>query len=165
MLIRHETASDIDAIHRLTWTAFKPMPFSDDTEADALLALRAAGDLALSLVVEEDGEVIAHVAFSPVTIDGVHDQWFGLGPVAVRPEKQRQGIGRALITQGLDILRKTGANGCALIGNPNIYSRVGFNSDGRLRYRELDTKFVQRIVFRGAAPRGVLKFAPALEAA
>lgn len=140
------------------------MSFSDDTEADALRALRAAGDLTVSLVVEDNGEVIGHVAFSPVTIDGVHDQWFGLGPVAVRPEKQRQGIGRALISQGLDILRKAGANGCALIGNPNIYSRVGFESDGRLRYRELDTKFVQRIVFRGTAPRGVLKFAPALEA-
>jgi putative acetyltransferase len=129
----------------------------------SIKALRADGDMTISLVAEDDGEVIGHVAFSPVTIDDTHNGWFGLGPIAVKPERQRRGIGKALILRGLELLREQGANGCALIGNPDIYSRVGFDSDGRLTYRDLEPELVQRIVFRGPAPVGVLKFAPAFE--
>ena len=67
MLIRHETPADVDAIHDLTWTAFKPMPFSDDTEADILRALRAAGDLTISLVAEEDS--------GPCRVFAGNDRW------------------------------------------------------------------------------------------
>lgn len=126
-------------------------------------ALRAAGDLTLSLVAEDEGEVVGHVAFSPATVDGRHDGWFGLGPVSVHQDRQRQGIGRLLIEHGLDLLRDAGANGCALIGNPAIYSRLGFESDGLLTYRGLPVRDVQRIVLAGAAPRGELRFAAALE--
>lgn len=163
MLIRYETPDDIDAIHDLTWTAFKPMPYSDDTEAEIIRKLRAAGDLTISLVAEEESEILGHVAFSPVTINGVHDGWFGLGPISVKPERQRQGIGKALITRGLELLSERGASGCALIGNPDIYGRAGFSSDGQLTYLDLDTRLVQRIVLRGPVPRGTLQFAPAFE--
>ncbi|GLS33157.1 putative acetyltransferase [Mesorhizobium albiziae] len=161
MLIRYETPADFDAIHELTSIAFKSMAFSDGSEADIIRALRADGDLTISLVAEENGEVIGHVAFSQVTIDGSHGGWFGLGPIAVKPELQRQGIGKALIAEGLRLLEERGASGCALIGNPEVYSRAGFASDGQLKYQDVDTKFVQRIVLRGPAPSGALKFAPA----
>ena len=164
MLIRYEAPDDFDAIHDLTSTAFKPMPYSNGTEAEIIRRLRAAGDLTISLVVEEGGEILGHVAFSPVTIDGAHGGWFGLGPISVKPERQRQGIGMALITKGLELLNAMGASGCALIGNPDIYSRVGFSSDGQLKYLDLDTRLVQRIVFRGSPPGGTLQFAPAFEA-
>lgn len=164
MLIRNERGGDEDAIHRLTLAAFEPMPFSDGSEAPIIKSLRASGDLTLALVAEEDGAIIGHVAFSPVTIGGVHDKWFGLGPVSVPPEMQRRGIGKALILKGLELLKERGASGCALIGNPDIYSRVGFESDGQLSYGNLDTSYVQRIVFCGAKPRGEVKFAPAFEA-
>jgi len=163
MLIRYEAPDDFDAIHDLTSTAFKPMPYSNGTEAEIIRRLRAAGDLTISLVVEEGGEILGHVAFSPVTIDGAHGGWFGLGPISVKPERQRQGIGMALITKGLELLNAMGASGCALIGNPDIYSRVGFSSDGQLKYLDLDTRPVQRIVFRGSPPGGTLQFAPAFE--
>lgn len=161
MFIRFETAADADAIHELTRIAFEPMPFSDNTEAQIIRDLRAAGDLTISLVAEEGGEIVGHVAFSPITIDGVDDGWFGLGPISVKPGRQRQGIGKSLILKGLELLRERGASGCALIGNPDIYGRVGFESDGRLRYGDLDTRFVQRIVFKGVPPSGMLTFAPA----
>lgn len=161
MLIRPETPADHDAIHELTWVAFKPMAFSDDTEADIIRTLRANGDLAISLVAEEGGEIVGHVAFSPVTINGVDDGWFGLGPIAVKPRMQRQGVGKALIAAGLKLLDERGASGCALIGNPDVYSRAGFVSDGRLTYQDIDTKYVQRFVLRGSAPSGTLKFARA----
>jgi putative acetyltransferase len=164
MLIRFEKTEDVDAIHNLTWAAFEPMPFSDNSETRIVRDLRASGDLALSLVAEEDGEIIGHVAFSPVAIDGIEDGWFGLGPISVKPERQRQGIGRGLILKGLELLRERGATGCALIGNPAVYRGVGFESDGKLTYGDLDTRYVQCIVFKGSPPSGVLKFSPAFDA-
>jgi putative acetyltransferase len=163
MLIRHETPADVDVIHDLTSTAFQPMPYSDGTEADIIRALRASGELAISLVAEEDGAILGHVAFSPVAIDGAHDGWFGLGPISVRADRQRQGIGRSLIERGLALLRERGAAGCALIGNPEIYGRVGFSGGGELSYGSLDRKYVQWIAFDRSAPRGMLTFAPAFE--
>ncbi|CAN7232190.1 N-acetyltransferase [Devosia sp. LjRoot16] len=163
MQIRNERPADDTAIHQLTRLAFEPMPFSSGTEAPIIRALRAAGDLTLSLVAEDDGTIVGHIAFSPVTIDGVHGGWFGLGPIAVRADRQRQGIGKALIARGLELLRQQGAAGVALIGNPDIYGRVGFESDGLLAYGDLDRRFVQRLVLSGPPPRGELKFAPGFD--
>ena len=163
MLIRDERPEDAEPIHALTWAAFAPMAFSDDTEADAVRALRAAGDLTLSLVAEADGEIVGHVAFSPVSIEGRHDGWFGLGPISVRRDRQRQGVGTWLMREGLERLRARAAAGCVLIGNPAIYAKVGFESDGRLRYRDLDARLVQRVVFRGPSPSGTVTFAPGLD--
>ncbi|MBB4193455.1 putative acetyltransferase [Rhizobium aethiopicum] len=163
MLIRYETPADIEAIQNLTSIAFAPMPYSEGTEAEIIRRLRLSGDLAISLIAEEDGEILGHVAFSPVTVNGVHDGWFGLGPISVTPERQRQGIGRALMAKGLELLKEMGASGCTLVGNPDVYSGAGFSSDGQLTYHDLDTRLVQRIVFREPAPSGVLRFAPAFE--
>jgi len=161
--IRTERPADDAAIHELTRAAFEPMPFSSGTEAPIVRALHAAGDLTLSLVAEEDGAIVGHIAFSPVTIDGVHAGWFGLGPISVRADRQRQGIGKALIAEGLELLREQGAVGVALIGNPEIYSRSGFESDGLLAYGDLDRRLVQWLVLSGPPPRGELKFAPGFD--
>lgn len=166
MLIRPERPGDEDAIHDLTVKAFDGAPYSDGSEAPILRALRRSGDLALSLVAEEDGAIIGHIAFSPIAIDGAEDiggDWFGLGPISVAPDRQRQGIGKALIRAGLDWLRNRNAAGCALIGNPDVYRGSGFESDGRLSYGDLDRRYVQRIVLRGPAPVGALKFSPAFD--
>ena len=160
MRIRPEQSGDEAAIHDLTQTAFATMPFSDGTEGPVIDALRRDGDLTLSLVAVEGDRIVGHIAFSPVTIDGNHGGWFGLGPISVLPEMQRRGIGKALIAAGLDFLRQHGAAGCALIGDPTYYSRVGFVSNGALQYSNLDRKFVQFIVLDGPEPRGSLKFAP-----
>lgn len=136
------------------------MPFSDGSEADIIRALRGSGDLALSLVAEEDGPVVGHVAFSPVAIEGMDGDWFGLGPIAVQEDRQRQGIGRALIECGLDLLRQRGAAGCVVIGDPAIYGRVGFSS-GELDYAGLDRKYVQGMAFKGRSPAGQIIFARA----
>jgi putative acetyltransferase len=161
VVIRHETTHDADAIYRLTLAAFEPMWFSDGSEAALVGQLRKDGDLTISLVAEIDGVIVGQITFSPVTINGNHDNWFGLGPVSVRQDMQKQGVARALVERGLTLLRERGAKGCALTGNPDIYSRLGFESDGELLYGALDPQFVQRIVFSGAPPVGELKFAPA----
>lgn len=163
MRIRPERPHDVDEIDRLTTLAFAPMPFSTGTEAPIIRALRASGDLTLSLVADDDGVIVGHVAFSPVTIDGDRDGWYGLGPISVRPERQRQGVGRRLVAEGLRRLRASGARGCALIGDPDVYGRMGFTSGG-LSYHDLDPAIVQYVVLSGTAPRGELRFAPAFEA-
>lgn len=164
MLIRYERPEDEDAIHVLTDTAFEPMPFSSGTEAAIIRALRKSGDLSLSLVAEENGKIIGHVAFSRIAINGVHGNWYGLGPIAVDPAFQRKGIGKALVSAGLAILERRGARGCALIGDPKVYGPMGFESDGLLTYENLDRRFVQRKVITGKPPQGELKFSPAFHA-
>ena len=163
-VIRPERPDDADAIHDLTVIAFDPMPFSDGTEAPIVRALRDAGDLTVSLVDEEDGEIVGHVAFSPVTIGGAEVGWYGLGPISVRPDRQRQGVGRRLVAAGLAELRSRGARGCALIGNPAVYGPMGFVGDDALTYRGLGDGLVQRVVLEGEPVHGELRFADAFEA-
>lgn len=124
--LRPETAADVDAIDRITRAAFLHHPHSDQTEHLIIARLRAAGALTLSLVAKQDGQVVGHAAFSPVTWSQGHTGWYGLGPVAVAPACQGQGIGAALVQQGLDQLRAQGAAGCVVLGDPAYYGRFGF---------------------------------------
>lgn len=165
MLIRYEDPSDPPSINDLTVRAFAPMAYSDGTEAPIIRLLRQMGDLTLSIVAEEEGAIIGHVAFSPLTIGGVHDGWFGLGPIAVEPARQRSGIGKLLVSKGCEALKERGAVGVALIGSPKIYSRMGFESDGLLTYKDVESRLVQRVVFSGPVPKGEIRFAGAFEKA
>jgi len=164
MLIRAEHPSDDATINDLTIRAFTGMPYSEGTEAPIIRLLRQSGELVLSLVAEDNGAVIGYIAFSPIRI-GVHQNWFGLGPIAIEPSRQRAGIGSALIRTGLEILKDRGAAGVALIGNPDVYRSSGFTSDGRLTYKGLETRYVQRIVFSGPDPEGELHYADAFDQA
>ena len=163
MNIRKERPGDEARIYEVTAAAFAPVPYSDGNEQDCINKLRADGDLTVSLVAEVDGEIIGHVAFSPVFLDGVYDHWYGLGPVSVWPDLQGQGIGKALIETGLEEIRKLGAKGCVLIGNPDYYHRFGFLNDGRITYRDLESQYVQWLSFGDEKPSGVLVYSPGLE--
>jgi putative acetyltransferase len=128
MIIRDERKSDVEAISEVTRAAFENHPVSNQTEQFIVNALRAAGALTISLVAEVGGKVLGHIAFSPVTIsDGSHN-WYGVGPVSVLPECQKQGIGKALIREGLSLLKALGARGCVLVGDPKYYERFGFRN-------------------------------------
>ncbi len=162
MIIRLETAADHQAIHDLTRDAFAPMSFSDGSEPDMVRQLRKDGDLTLSLVAEEH-EIIGHVAFSPAKISKAQGVWYGLGPISVRADKQKQGIGTKLAHTGLEMLRKMGAAGCVLTGNPDVYAPMGFMSDPDLTYSGLNTKFIHYYILNGTAPKGEINFAEALE--
>lgn len=126
IMIRVEDSSDFQEIRKITEMAFKEMPFSDGDEEDVIERLREASALALSLVAIGEDRILGHVAFSPVKSKSGSDLWFALGPVSVAPKYQRQGIGSKLIREGLDQLEANGAAGCILTGNPNYYSRFGF---------------------------------------
>ena len=134
MPIRPEQPGDIDAIHDVTLAAFKAVQHSDQTEAGIVAALRAAGALTVSLVVEDHDRIIGHVALSPVRINGKAGAWYGLGPVSVQPDRQGEGFGQALVRAGLERLRALSAEGCVVLGNPAYYGRFGFAWDPDLTY-------------------------------
>ncbi len=161
--IRAERPDDPPAIHDLVARAFAPMPFSDGDEPDLVDALRAAGDLALSLVaVDAQGKVIGHVGFSPVTIAGRDHGWFQMAPVSVMPELQHRGIGSALIRAGVDQLRERGAQGVAVVGNPVYYERFGFAVHAGLAPESAhDAQYFRTMPLAGAVPQGILRYARA----
>lgn len=124
--IRPEHPTDAEAITRVTEQAFLSAPYSDQTEHFIVLALRRAGALSVSLVAEVEGQVVGHVALSPVRWSDGSAGWYGLGPVSVLPARQGRGIGQALVREGLAALRGLGAAGCVVLGEPGYYGRFGF---------------------------------------
>jgi putative acetyltransferase len=119
MEIVSETESIYPAIRNVLVSAFPTA-----LEADLVERLRQDGDLALSLAASSGGEVAGHVAFSPLTAPF---RALGLGPVAVRPDKQRQGIGGRLIQTGLAHAEQAGWQAIFVLGDPAYYGRFGFS--------------------------------------
>jgi putative acetyltransferase len=166
MEIRPEQPEDIADIRYITEAAFLPMAFSSQTEAAIIEALRAANALTISLVAVEDDEVIGHVAFSPVMIDGQPGGWYGLGPVAVRPDSQRRGVGEALIRAGLTRLFELSPQGCVVLGDPDYYARFGFETQPGLTLPGVAQEFFQCLPLDGhKAPKGTVAFHPGFNAA
>jgi putative acetyltransferase len=158
IVIRSETDADVSAISEVTVAAFKTLEISNHTEQFIIEALRAAKALAVSLVAEMDGSVIGHIAFSPVTIsDGTRD-WYGLGPVSVLPAHQRQGIGKALIREGLSRLKDMNARGCCLVGHPNYYRKFGFENISGLVHEGVPQEVFFALSFDGRYPQGIVAF-------
>ena len=158
MIIRKETASDVEAIRAVTKAAFKTLAISSHTEQFIINALRAANALTLSLVAEVDGRVVGHIAFSPVTISDGTIGWYGLGPVSVMPEFQNQGIGKSLIKEGLSLLKKLGAQGCALVGHPAYYKRLGFQNVPGLVHEGVPQEVFLALPFTERVPKGIIVF-------
>ena len=131
--IRSETPVDETAISTVITAAFLEAEHSDGNEAKIVERLREGASLTVSIVAADGDRIVGHVAFSPVTIDGRSDGWFGLGPVAVVSDRQRDGIGSALIEAGLAQLRLQGSRGCVVLGEPGYYGRFGFVADPNLR--------------------------------
>lgn len=161
MLVRDETAADTDAVAQVIAEAFAGRPYSDGSEPQIMAALRGAGALTLALVAEIDGAVVGQAAFSPLTAAGRSSRWYGLGPVAVRPDCQRQGVGSAMIGHGLERLRSIGADGCVVVGDPAYYRRFGFRRDPALLVPGLPPEYVTVLPFGDALPAGPVAYHPA----
>ncbi|MBO9353572.1 GNAT family N-acetyltransferase [Bordetella petrii] len=165
MLLRPETDADIAAIHSLIQDAFRDEPHSEHIEGPLVDALRAAGALALSLVAEEHGRVVGHVAFSPVSIAGPAGAtvgWYGLGPLAVAPARQGRGLGSMLVVEGLTRLRGRGAAGCVVLGEPHYYGRFGFRADPRLVLPDVPASYFMAQAWHAGA-QGTVRYHPAFD--
>lgn len=163
-IIRPESPADIDVIRDVTVAAFATLDISGHTEQFIVAALRAAKALTVSLVAEIDGRVVGHIAFSPVTISDGTANWYGLGPVSVLPELQRQGIGKALMTAGLARLKALGAAGCCLVGHPEYYRKFGFDNPPGLVFEGVPPEFFFALSFDGRVPQGMVTFHEAFTA-
>ncbi len=166
-VIREEAPGEAAAIHRLNAAAFET-----DAEAKLVDALRAAGALTLSLVAEADGEIVGHIAFSPVVVDsaGRTSQGVGLAPMAVAPAYQRRGIGGRLVGEGLRRLRDAGHRFCVVLGHAEYYPRHGFAraSDFGVRWERPvpdDVFFVRELAPGGlAGVSGTARYRPEFDA-
>jgi putative acetyltransferase len=156
--IRNETSDDVSAIGKVTAAAFQTLEISNHTEQFIIEALRASNALTVSLVAEMDGRVIGHIAFSPVTISDGTPDWYGLGPLSVLPEHQRQGIGKALIREGLAQLRGMHARGCCLVGHPEYYKKFGFDNVPKLVLQGVPPEVFLALSFDGNIPQGTVTF-------
>ena len=157
MILREERSRDAEAIGRTIERAFANARHSDGSEAQMVERLRAAGALSVSLVAEEGARIVGHIAFSPVSL-GEAPGWFGLGPVAVEPDCQRAGIGRALIEAGLDRLRSARASGCVVLGDPAYYRRFGFRAGLGPTFSGFPAEYFQALAFVGAPPHGEVRY-------
>ncbi|WDY55968.1 GNAT family N-acetyltransferase [Pseudomonas sp. PSKL.D1] len=162
MLIRPETPADYPAIRALTLQAFTNHPHhapgQAPTEHLIIERLREHGALSLSLVAEDDTGIVGQVSFSPVRIDGNDCGWYGLGPIAVAPDQQRQGIGATLMNEGLANMRKRGAKGVVLLGDPAYYQRFGFKAYPQLCYPGVPPEYFMAVAFEGDVPSGTVTY-------
>jgi putative acetyltransferase len=118
--IREELPDDAVAIRELNRRAFE-----QDLEGNIVDALRSNGAALLSLVATLDSRVVGHILYSPASVNG--DVWgAALGPMAVLPEYQRQGIGSRLVEAGNKRLEAAGCPFIVLVGHPEFYPRFGF---------------------------------------
>lgn len=158
IVIRDEVDADMAVIAKVTVMAFKTLAISNHTEQFIIEALRTAKALAVSLVAELDGRVVGHIAFSPVTISDGTPNWYGLGPVSVLPEYQRQGVGTGLIHEGLSRLKKLNASGCCLVGHPEYYQRFGFKNIAGLILEGVPPEVFFAVPFITPTPQGIVHF-------
>jgi len=122
MQIRFEQPADAQPIHGLHLAAF-----GSAFEGAIVDTLRAAGVVVASLVADDEGDIVGHVVFSPVTMTGRGDlRIVALAPMAVRPDRQRRGIGSALVSAGIEECRRIGVQAIFLVGHADYYPRFGF---------------------------------------
>lgn len=128
-MIRAEEPRDRDAIHAVNVSAFET-----PAEADLVDALRDQAEPLVSLVAEDNGAIVGHIMFSPVSLPDYPElRIMGLAPMAVTPEHQRRGIGSALVRAGLDECKRLGFGAVVVLGRPAFYPRFGFSSSARYR--------------------------------
>jgi len=158
MIIRNEIKEDIEAISEVTIAAFQNLQISNKTEQFIIHALRKAGVLSISLVAEIEKQVVGYIAFSPVTISDGSKNWYGLGPISVMPEYQKQGIGKTLVNEGLSLLKAQGGKGCALVGDPGYYQRFGFRNIPSLIHEGVPQEVFLVLPFDKTIPKGTVLF-------
>lgn len=122
MHIRPERPEDISGIRHVNQSAFDTA-----AEADLVDALRKQAHPIVSLVAVDSEAVVGHILFSPMTPPAHADaQIMGLAPMAVLPDRQRRGIGAALVRAGLDECRRLGFGAVVVLGHAGYYPRFGF---------------------------------------
>jgi putative acetyltransferase len=149
--IRSEHPADVAAVR-----AVNDLAFGQSTEGEIVDRLRVACPERLSFVAEDE-DIVGHILFTPATVSSPEGPVTGMGlaPMAVVPERQRQGIGSALVEHGLEFLRSRGCPFVIVLGHPEFYPRFGFERASRYGLRcqwegVPDQAFMVLVLDRGA---------------
>lgn len=121
--LRPAREEDEDAI-----SALNTLAFAGPDEARILAALERDGDALLSLIAHDDREILGHIEFFRILVDG-EDVVAGLGPMCVHPEHQNSGIGAGLVRLGLTAMQGAGRTLVFVVGHPDYYPKFGFSAD------------------------------------
>lgn len=159
--VREEQPGDEGAIRAMTLRAFEGHPYSDGDEADVIDRLRKDGDLLLSLVAVEDGEIVGQVTYSSARLSNGEAGWMVVGPVAVEPARHGEGIGRALMDAGETAMKARGAKGITVLGDPALYARFGYVQHTPLTLEGELGEYLQVKSFGAPIPAATLSYAPA----
>ena len=158
LIIRDQIEADFTAVHELVIAAFKTLPIACGREQFLMDELWRSGAATVALVAEEDGMVVGQAAFSKMLVGGADVGWHGCGPVSVLPERHKQGIGSALMREGLNRLRALGSKGCAVVGHSDYYPRFGFAATDAMRLPDVPPEAFMVIRFDGDMPSGEVEF-------
>lgn len=155
-IVRPEETQDSVAIRSLLVLAF-----GNEGEAKLVDALRSAGDVALSLVAERDGEVRGHILFSRIIVrqEVVRFPAVALAPLAVHPDHRHEGIGSALVEEGHLHLRQRDERLSVVLGDPAYYGRFGYTHE---RAKDFESAYqgdaLQALAWGEAPYDGVLEY-------
>lgn len=139
--IRPEKATEHEDIYNLIRTAFETAQVSDGSEQDFAVKLRQSGGYIpeLALVAETDGKLIGHVMLTRTAVntlpDGERHETLLLAPLSVLLEHRNAGVGKALVSEALQRAFGMGFDSVFLVGNPEYYSRCGFEAVARYGIR------------------------------
>ena len=163
--IRREQPGDAAAIDGLMTAAF-----GQPDEAQIVDAIRKAGRPAISLVAVDGADVVGHILFTPVQFEPPRSgiELMGLAPMAVTPDRQRRGIGSALVRDGLRQCARAGNGAVVVVGHPEFYPRFGFRPGSsfgvRCEYPVADDVFMVVELVPGALEgfSGLVRYVPEL---
>jgi putative acetyltransferase len=121
--IREEKPDDYNAVKNVN-----DMAFNQPLEGNIIDKLRHSDANILSLVAETDGNIAGHIFFSTAEVGGENGKIKGMGlaPMAVLPAYQKQGVGKRLITEGIERMKKQSVPFIIVIGHAHYYPKFGF---------------------------------------
>lgn len=125
--IRESVPADLAAIERLYPQAF---PNEDLLPLVRVLLQETPG--VVSLVAVTDSQLAGHAMFTQCGVVGDRAKAALLGPLAVAPASQRQGLGSAMVRAGLRQLEDAGVSHVYVLGDPAYYGRLGFLPESRV---------------------------------
>ncbi|MBU0607739.1 MAG: N-acetyltransferase [Armatimonadetes bacterium] len=133
MTIRTESEDDFPLVRELVKAAFETAHVSSGDEQNYVDRVRESDAYLpeLSLVAEDEGELIGHIMLSRMSIvrdDGSDLATLTIAPVSVTPARQNQGVGTSLMQEAMRLAREAGHKSVLLVGDPAYYHRFGFRT-------------------------------------